>query len=55
MRRVEQFIGDPDKTLDSEGKESLRSKFAYSTKDERQQRPNPSPVLKRHALSLFQV
>ncbi len=44
VRRVEQFIGDLDEALDNEGKESLLSKFAYSTEDERQQRPNPSPV-----------
>lgn len=37
-------MGDLDEALESEGKESLLSKFAYSTQDERQRRPNPSPV-----------
>jgi 5-methylcytosine-specific restriction protein B len=44
VRRVEKFIGDLGEQLKDGQKETLLAAFDYSSEDERQGRPNPSPV-----------
>lgn len=43
-RRIEQFVGDLDELFARQDRDSVLNRFAYSTDDERAQRPNPSPV-----------
>ncbi|MBB4021876.1 MULTISPECIES: AAA family ATPase [Actibacterium] len=43
-KRVEQYLGDLDELFSTQTKEKVLEKFAYSTEDEREGRPNPSPV-----------
>jgi len=43
-KRVEQYLGDLDELFSTQTKEKILEKFAYSTEDEREGRPNPSPV-----------
>ena len=43
-KRVEQYLGDLDELFSTQTKEKVLEKFAYGTEDEREGRPNPSPV-----------
>ena len=43
-KRIEAAIGDLDERLDAEGYETLSAHFSYSAEDERDDRPNPSPI-----------
>ena len=43
-KRVEQYLGDLDELFSTQTKEKILEKFTYSTEDEREGRPNPSPV-----------
>ncbi|WP_199559134.1 AAA family ATPase [Nioella nitratireducens] len=43
-KRVEQYLGDLDEIFSTQTKEKVLEQFAYSTEDEREGRPNPSPV-----------
>lgn len=44
LRRVEHFFGDLDGAFDPESRENIFAQFAYSMEDEKDGRPNPSPV-----------
>lgn len=43
-KRVEQYLGDLDELFAQEDRDSVLNRFAYTAKDERAERPNPSPV-----------
>ncbi|MFZ7094448.1 AAA family ATPase [Primorskyibacter sp. 2E233] len=43
-KRIEAAIGDLDERLDAVGYETLSAQFSYSAEDERDDRPNPSPI-----------
>jgi len=43
-KRVERYLGDLDELFSSHDKEQILEQFAYSSEDEREKRPNPSPV-----------
>lgn len=43
-KRVEQYLGDLDELFAQEDRDSILNRFAYTSEDERAQRPNPSPV-----------
>ena len=43
-KRVEQYLGDLDELFAQEDRDSILNRFAYTTEDERAERPNPSPV-----------
>lgn len=43
-KRAEQYLGDLDEVFAQQDRDSVLSRFAYTTEDERAGRPNPSPV-----------
>ncbi len=43
-KRVEQYSGDLDELFAQEDRDSILNRFAYTSEDERAERPNPSPV-----------
>lgn len=43
-KRVEQHLGDLDELFAREDRDSILKRFAYTSEDERAERPNPSPV-----------
>jgi hypothetical protein len=43
-KRVEQYLGDLDELFAQEDRDSILNGFAYTAEDEREERPNPSPV-----------
>jgi 5-methylcytosine-specific restriction enzyme B len=43
-KRVEEYLGDLDALFSDQDLNNILKQFAYSTEDERAERPNPSPV-----------